>query len=158
MKQARDADAAVGQLPASWPRGREAERQVWGEVLAALEAQHRTMTAFMERYQGIALNNTLEVCTAAFDASGLITRSFHAAVGSVQVVNLSLTALHNITVVSGGPTGQVPATGRGVAVVLPGTSLTVGLAATSFTLYGTAADLVTFQAFTTGANSPRGVL
>lgn len=155
MKQARDADAAVGQLPASWPRGREAERQVWGEMLANLQAMHRTMSAFMERYQGVALNNTLEVCTATFDAGGFITRAYHAVAGSVEVANLST---HQITVVSGGPSSQAPLTGRGVAIVQAGVKSIIGIGATSFTLYGTAADTVTFQVFTTGANGSGSLL
>ena len=155
MKQARDADAALGNLPASWPRGQKAERQFWGEALANLEAMHRTLTSFMERFQGVALNNTLEVCTATFDSGAFITRSYHAAAGSVEVANLST---HPVTVSSGGPAGAAPAGGRGVAIVQAGVKSTIALASTSFTLYGTAGDQVTFQVFTTGANGSGALL
>lgn len=154
MKQARDADAELGDLPASWPRGKAAEKQVWGQLLANMFAMHRTLTSFMERFQGVALNNTLEVCTEVFGTEP-ITRSYHAAAGCVEVANLST---HDVTVSSGGPNTQAPATGRGVSVVQAGVKSVVALGATSFTLYGTQGDRVTFQVFTTGAQGASALM
>jgi hypothetical protein len=135
----------------SRPTGREARRVLDAELLAELRHFAQTSTEFMQRLAGQSVNNVLDVFTATFaaDASGLvfITRDYNVAAGCIQVSNLAA-AGHFITVVAGSPGQSAPPGGTGVYLVDGGTTRTIALASRVVTLWGTAADKVSFQVFT----------
>ncbi len=116
------------------------------ELMAAAAAQLRTSTEYVAGLAGQVINNVLDVFTATFDSTGMITRSYAVAAGSVKVRNLS--GANAVTFAAGGPQATVPTTGVGVAVVPLGVSDTVPLAGHEFTLYGTSGQSVSVQVFT----------
>lgn len=126
-----------------------AEKVLTAELVAELRHVAQSTTAFAERLAGQAVNNTLDVFTAAFDSAATpITRSYSVAAGCVVVNN---TSTHPITVSSAGPgpSGSVaPTTGVGIYVVAAGTERTVALASRNVTFYGTASDSFSAQVFT----------
>lgn len=129
-------------------RGRDAERILAGELLEAFRAHAQTSTEFMERLAGRLVNHVLLVETAVFDATATpIYRSFKAAAGAIEVSNRGA---NDITVSAAGPSSSAPPSGVGVYVVAAGTTRVVALASRQVTLYGTAADKLSFQVFTAG--------
>lgn len=137
----------VGGLPKGEARGKTAERILFAEMLSRLETMQASMTGFMERYQGRLLNGVLAVETAIFDASGMISRNYHAPAGCIQVRN---PGTHTVTVSSAGPTGSAPPVGPGVWIMPAASRDVVSLGSTTFTLYGTVGDTVSFQVFSIG--------
>jgi len=126
--------------------GRRAEAALAEQMLAELQHLRQTTTEMAAHLRSQAVNGVLEVATLAFDAQGVITRSYQVACGSLVVINSSAAS---VTVQSGGPTGSgAPATGRGVVIVPASSFLSVPIAAHSFTLWGTATNVISFQAFT----------
>jgi hypothetical protein len=130
------------------PTGREAQRLLTAELLSAFRAQAQTTTEFMERFAGQTINHVLEVYSGAFDTTGVFTRDYNVAAGSIEVTNLGVAA-NLITVSSSGPGSGTP-TGTGTYLIAGGTTKTVALASRAFTLYGTAADRFCVQVFTSG--------
>lgn len=126
--------------------GREANRVLQAELLAELRHNAQSQTEFMERLGGQIINNTLEVFSGQFDATGVFSRNWKVAAGSVVVNNLGV-AGHRITVSTTAP-GSVAPTGTGTFLIDGGTSRTVPLASHNLTLYGTAGDFFSYAAFT----------
>lgn len=139
----------AGGLPATAPRGREAERILAAELLAEFRHLSQTMTNFTERFAGRIVNHTLLVETVTFDSAATpVTRAWHVAAGCIEVSN---PGDNTVTVSSAGPSSAAPTAGVGVYVVPAGTTRVVALASTQVTLYGTAADTVSVQVFTAPA-------
>lgn len=129
---------------------RDADRLLTAQILDELRHYMQTMTAAAARLEGRIVNDVLtcELCT--FDAAATpIFRNFHAAIGAVQVRNLS--GANTLVVTSQGPQGGAPSGGVGVWKVPPSTKEMINLASRQMTIYGTAGDQVEFQAFTKGA-------
>jgi hypothetical protein len=143
----------TGGLPDRLPRGKTAERILFAELLSRLETMQASQTAFQERWQGRLTNNSQLVETATFDSTGYLVRSFGAPVGSVYVDNQSG---HDITVVTGTRGGTVPTGGVGVFLVKNGKDRSVAIGTTSFTLFGTPNDTVSFQVWTLGVQPGAG--
>jgi hypothetical protein len=131
---------------------RDVERTVAGEQLAELRALRNTMTEAVARLSGQVINGVLQVETVIFPADGSgVERSWHAPIGSVQVVNPIITAGHIVTVVSGNAAGFAPTAGRGVFLVRPNSSEVVSIGGHVVTFYGTPGEAFSYQAFTIGA-------
>lgn len=88
-------DTDLGELPAKGLRGKAAEQAYYAEIISELKTSNASMTSFMERFQGRLLNHVLEVATAVFDASGMVTRSYQSPIGSLEVENLGSTSSAN---------------------------------------------------------------
>lgn len=120
--------------------------EVLAQVLEEMRYLRGTSTELMSHLRSQSTNGVLEVCTCAIGADGIVTRQYNTAVGSIVVANH---AANEITVCSGGPTGSAaPTVGRGVQVVPVSSWLAIPIAAHSFTIYGTAADVIGLQVFT----------
>jgi hypothetical protein len=142
-------------LPPDAPRGKDAERILWGELLAEFRQHMQTSTAAIARLGGRLINDVLEVRSGTFPAAGYIdTGAYHVAAGCVVVDNYSQ---HDVVVVAGGAAGSAPSPTVGVTRVKSGCQRIVNLAARSYTFYGTAGDEISWQAFTSSA-IPSGAL
>lgn len=145
-------------LPADAPRGRDAERLLWAQLLAEFRDYSQRNTEFIGRLVGNLVNNTLEVGSGVFDSSGLITRTFHAPIGHVVLDNQSQ---HVVQVKTGQNTGLSPtvAAGNNIGVypVPPGAIRPVAIDDHSVTFYGTPGDLIAWQVFTTPARPAAGI-
>lgn len=120
--------------------------EVTAQVLEELRYLRGTSTELMAHLRSQAVNGVLEVATLALDANGVLSREYGTAVGSIIVAN---TAPRSVTVASGGDAGgAVGTTGRGLMVVPASSWLAIPIAAHSFTVYGTAADVIGLQVFT----------
>lgn len=128
--------------------GSAAEKALSSELLAELRHNAQTTTEFMERLGGQIVNNVLEVWSGVFPADGVLTREYNVAAGSITVNHLG-NAANIVTVSSAGPGSSAP-TGTGTYVLAGGTERTVPLASRQVTLYGTAADRVSFAVYTAG--------
>jgi len=142
-------------LPAGSPRGRDAERLLFAQLLAEFRDYTQRNTEFIGRLVGNIVNDTLEVASGTFDASGVIVRAFHAPIGHVALDNQSQ---HTVTVRSGaGSIGSAPAGGTGVYPVPAGAIRQVGIGDHAVTFYGTAGDTIAWHAFTTPARPGNGI-
>jgi hypothetical protein len=124
------------------------ERRLTAELLEQIRHDFQTQTQFAAQLAGQAINDTLEVFTGVFDATGQFTREYGVAAGSIEVSNWGVAA-NFITVTSGAAAGSAPV-GTGSYVVAGGQSRTIALASRVFTLYGTAGDKFSVQVFTAG--------
>jgi hypothetical protein len=138
----------VDGLPAGSPRGKEAQSLLAGEMLSAWRDMQVTMTEFIERLGGRAVNHILKAATTPFDANGTVVLSFGSPAGAITV----RAGAHAVTIASGSNSGggNVPTQGVGVWVVPPNSRDTVPIAARELVLYGTVAELVSYVAYTTG--------
>lgn len=138
----------VDGLPQGSPRGKEAQALLAGEMLAAWRDMQATMTEFIERLGGRAVNHILAARTQVFDATGVIVLSFGSPAGSITL----RAGAHAVTIASGSNSGggNVPTAGTGIWVVPINTRDTVPIAARELVLYGTTGDPVSFVVFTTG--------
>lgn len=139
--------APTDDLPPGAPRGKEAERLLAAELLQELRAIRAHLTQTNESKVGGIVNHVLEVRTRVFPTEGFLRYSFKIPCGCIEVNNLGT---GNVTVETGGGSSYVPVTGTGVYVVPAGTIQPVNVAATQVTLWGTAGEYVSIQAFTTG--------
>jgi len=130
---------------------RSEEKELLAQLLSSLQHFETTTTEFASRYFGNAINKVLSVETVQFDTRGFFTRTYSATAGCVEVRNLDGT--NSITVAVGGATGTAPTTGVGVYVIPPNTKQIVNIASSTFTLYGTASEFVSFQVFADGGRS-----
>lgn len=138
-------------LPAGAPRGREAERLLYAQLLAEFRDYMLRSTEAIGRLVGNIVNDTLEVGSAIFDSNALIVRSFHAPIGHVVVDNQSATNV--VWVRSGaGSIGGTPGAGPGLYPVPAGQIRRVAIADHNVTFYGTATDRIAWHAFTTPAS------
>jgi len=134
---------------------RTAEKEVLESLLSEIQHFRTTTTEFASRYFGQALNNVLAVETVIFDATGYVTRSYPAAVGAVEVRNHSTG--NTVTLAAGGSTGSAPLSGVGVYLIPKAPALQmVNIGTTTFTIYGTAGEKVSFTAFVDGGRSSGG--
>lgn len=132
-------------LPPGAPRGRDAERILAGELLSEFRAMKQTMTEFAERLAGRLVNHVLLVKTVTFDAAGNpIPLSWGSAAGSIEIQ----TGANPVWVQSGTAGSSAPTGGVGVYKVPGNTKTTVAVAAYEVTLWGTAADTISVQVFT----------
>jgi hypothetical protein len=130
---------------------REAERLLTAELVDELRHFMQTMTEGAARLAGRIVNDVLQCELVVFDAAATpVFRTFHVAIGAVEVRNLS--AANTITVTSQGPAGAAPTSGVGIWKVPPSTKETINLASRQVTIYGAAGDQVEFQAFTKAAS------
>ena len=128
-------------------RGRSAERILAAELLDAFRNAAQTMTEFAERLQGRLVNHVLEVGTWVFDANATpVFRQWHAAAGCVEISNFSAAGV--LTVVAAGPGAGAPTSGIGVYRIPAGVTRVVAVASRQVTVYGTAGDAFSRQAFT----------
>lgn len=94
-----------------------------------------------------SINGVIEVWAGQIPASGLLTRTYEVALGSLVIYSLS--AATTFTAQSGqlaGDTG-VQAGGVGMQYILPGTRLIMPVGDHSFAIAGPAGDRLCFQAF-----------
>lgn len=126
-------------------RTREA---VFEALLTHLQHQAVTQTEIVAYLTSGMVNNVLLVELITFDATGAATREFGTAIGSVSVANHSDTG--SVIVQAGGSAGLPPGGGVAIAKVRKATFAVLNLTGHVVTLYGTAGDTATLQAFTKG--------
>lgn len=130
-------------------RTREARRAVETEILEELRYVRAHLTEAAERTGTGVVNHVLQVGTGIFDADGRVTLDFGVPIGSIEVNAID----GDVTVAAGGPISgtTAPASGTGVYIVEENTMRRVNIGARQVTLYGTATERVSYQAFTTGS-------
>lgn len=139
---------------------RDFERILAGALLEEMRDANRTTTARAAKLQSQVVNGVLEVATAVLSANdgtgvaGTISRTYHATVGSIVVIN-NTTA--DLTVASSSPSAIAPTAGDGVFIVPAGAGQAiVPIGSRQFTLYGLLGKSVSFVAWT--GLQPYGVL
>ncbi len=135
------------------PRGRRALEVLATEQLAELRAIRATTTEQAARASGRLINNTVVVATAIFPtttdgSTPSIMFDHRVAIGAVKITNLS--AANRVTFAPSQPTAYAPGAGVGIGLVLPNSRDTISCDTHVFTLYGTAGDTVTVQAYARG--------
>lgn len=126
-------------------RGHERKTEVV-EILAQIREHLETSTAHMARVAGGIYNGVLDVFTMPIDSSGVITRNWHVACGSVVIFNETTAP---ITVTPDGANASAPAQGVGVTIIAAKTWKAIPLASHLLTIYGTPdTGKVNVQAFT----------
>jgi hypothetical protein len=128
-------------------RGRNAERNLTALMLAEIREQNALLTEFTARLGSQIVNNVLEVATRTFPNDAYLGMQFSVAAGVIEVSNDSE---HDITVSSAAPQSSAPTNGIGVYIVPAGERRVVNVASHNITLYGTAADTVSYQVLTRG--------
>jgi hypothetical protein len=133
-------------------RPKDYERILAGALLEELRDQNRTTTARAAKVQSQVVNGVLEVATAVLSAndgtgvSGTISRTYHATIGSLVVIN-NTTA--DLIVSSASPSAIAPTAGDGVFIVPAGVpQAIVPIGSRQFTLYGLLGKSVSFVAWT----------
>jgi hypothetical protein len=138
---------APGQRPRALTRRTNAMEDVAGRlerVMDLLEATSSSLSAILSRQGGQLVNNVLFAGTLPFDTNGVLSREHRVMCGSLLVINPNANA---VTVHAAPPSSSAPPQGIGVHTV-PGLSfLPVAIASHSWTIYGTAAQLVDVTAF-----------
>lgn len=136
-------------LPPDAPRGKAAQAILSGELLAQFQHFVQTQTQATARLAGRIVNDVLEVGSAKLDGNGTLTLQFHVAVGAIFIDN---TAGHDVIVVAGGlnTSATAPPPGVGVYRVRTLTARPVNIAGRQVTIYGTAGDEISYQAYTAG--------
>lgn len=127
--------------------GKDAERNLTALMLAELREQSALLTEFTARLGSQIVNNVLEVATRTFGDDAYIGMEFAVAAGAIEVSNDSE---HDITVSSASPQSSAPTNGIGVYIVPAASRRVVNVASRTITLYGTAADKVSYQVLTRG--------
>jgi hypothetical protein len=114
----------------------------------------------MSRLAGRMTNNVLDVQTRLFPAvaepngEAFVTLEYNVAAGAIFVDNLGT---HEICVDAGPYRGLRPTQGVGVSIVPAGAYRRINVASRVITLYGTAADRVSFQVLATGGFGEGGL-
>jgi hypothetical protein len=128
----------------------DAQRTLAAEQLQELRGLAQTMTELAARWSGQAINNVLEVGSNVIPSTGTpgVEISWGAAAGSIEVDNQGT---HPMTVQAAPIGASAPASGIGVYPVPANSRRTINLASHVVTVYGTAADVFAYQAFTCGA-------
>lgn len=138
---------APGQRPRALTRRTNAMEDVaarFERVIDLLEATSSSLSAILSRQGGQLVNNVLFAGTLPFDTNGIITREHRVMCGSLLVVNPTAAA---VTVHSAPASSSAPPQGIGVHTVPAGSFLPVAIASHSWTIYGTAGQLVDVTAF-----------
>lgn len=128
---------------------RKTEATLMRELLEQLLHEQMTTTRAMARLAGGIVNDVLAVETIVIPADGYVHRQYRVAVGLLEVRNLP--SQDTITVVSAGPSSAAPTGGIGVYKLPADAFDAVHLASRQFTIYGTADDVVSFQALSAGS-------
>jgi hypothetical protein len=143
-------------LPEQAPTGRDARNLLAAQQLEELRVLSQTAGAVAERLQGRLVDHVIAVGTNYFDPSNIgvnyVHQQFKVAVGAVKVRNLSMAS--PITVAQGGPSSQPPTSGRGIWIIPANTIDVVNVMSTDFTIWGTAGDRCSWQAWSV-ASEPR---
>lgn len=151
----RPDDGKEPRTPSARLSGRAAQQAILAQILDELVHIRETTTAQAARLGGQVVNSVLEVATKVFPTDGHITLDFPVAAGSIEVTNNGAAA-NIVTVTSQGWRGDAPAEGIGVYRIPGGQARTVNVASRHITLYGTAADSVSYQVFAAGATPVAG--
>jgi hypothetical protein len=123
----------------------QAERILAGQLLQEQRILNQTTTERAARLQSQVVNGVLEAGTWVLDASGQLTKHYHATIGSVVVTNVTGAQIV-VTAGSAGP--SAPASGDGVHLVPAGVIMTLPIAARDLTIYGTVGGLISLQCWT----------
>lgn len=117
------------------------------QLLSELQHLNSTQTEMMARLAGgLILNNVLGVETVTIPSSGFVQRDYPVAVGAVEI----RTAAHSVTFAAGGGASSPPQVGTGVYPVPANTVQVINLGSTTFTVYGSPGDVLSWQVFTKG--------
>jgi hypothetical protein len=138
-------------LPTPAPRtltDRQQQALMTAELIDAIRSIQQTQTEIAGRLERRgAINGVMESWAGTFPTSGIITRTYEVAVGSVRVENLSAAGV--VTIVAGvaaGDTGP-QAAGVGVSYVRANSAGNAPIADHSITFVGTAGDRISFEVF-----------
>lgn len=95
-----------------------------------------------------SVNGVLESWAGVFPASGVITRTYEVAAGSISIENMA--AAHTLTLTTGVAAGDTGAntSGVGVSYVRANARGISPIGDHSFTITGTAGDAISFEVFT----------
>lgn len=154
-------DGGLGKVPASpidttrtvpEPRkltAQQAQTLMMAELHSAVRSLVESSTELAGRLgRRGSVNAVLESWAGVFPVSGVITRTYEVAAGSISIENLSAThSLILTTGVAAGDTGANTA-GVGVSYIRANALGRSPLADHSFTITGTAGDLISFEVFT----------
>lgn len=126
----------------------QAQTLMMAELNAAVRSLVESSTELAGRLgRRGAVNSILESYAGVIPASGVITRTYEVAAGSISVENLSAQKVIITTGVAAGDTGANTA-GVGVSYIRPNALGRAPLADHSFTLTGNPGDSVSFEVFT----------
>lgn len=137
------------ETPAGQLSRRDAERLLFQQMLQELRHIRDATTEAAARLTQRITNNVLDVQTKVFGTAGVIRLGYGAAAGSIEVSNWSVAAVVTVYL-AGGVDDVAPAVGVGVYRVPAGQTRTITCDTHAITLYGTAADAVTWQVWTKG--------
>jgi hypothetical protein len=121
--------------------------------LAELSQRIMSLTETTERLASGITNHVLFAGTVTIEASGWFGFTWQATCGAIEVTNPGSNIVKVVSTMPGNDTFQGP----GVHYVQPGTFRILNIGSRYLTLYGTAADLIGVQAFTTGGIAGQGL-
>lgn len=128
---------------------RQAEQLMQAELVAAIRSLVESSTEIVARLgRRGATNGVLESWAGVIPAGGVLQRTYEVAIGSVSVENCS--AANLMTVASGVPAGDTggQSAGTGVSKVRANSRGIAPIGDHSFSITGTAGDVVSFEVFT----------
>lgn len=126
----------------------QAQTLMLAEMLAATRSLVESSTELAGRLgRRGSINGVLESWAGVIPASGVITRTYEVAAGSISVENLSAQKVTITTGVAAGDTGA-NTVGVGVSYVRPNAFGRSPLADHSFTITGNPGDSISFEVFT----------
>lgn len=126
----------------------QAQALMTAELLSAARSLVESSTELAGRLgRRGSVNGVLESWAGVIPASGVLTRTYEVAVGSISIENLSAQKLIITTGVAAGDTGA-NTTGVGVSYIQPNTHGRSPVADHSFTITGNAGDSISFEVFT----------
>jgi len=126
----------------------QAQTLMMAELNAAVRSLVESSTELAGRLgRRGAVNSILESWAGLFPASGVITRTYEVAAGSMTIENMGTHVVTVTTGVAAGDTGANTA-GVGVSYVRASAAGKAPLADHSFTITGTAGDAISFEVFT----------
>jgi hypothetical protein len=127
--------------------GSKVRDELTAQLLSELQHLNATQTEMMARLAGgLILNNVLGVETVLIPASGFVQRDYPLAVGAVEI----RTPARPVIFAAGGGASSPPQVGTGVYPVPANTVQVINLGSTTFTVYGTPGDTLSWQVFTKG--------
>jgi hypothetical protein len=134
-------------------RPRHAEKILAGELLHELRTSHQLQTEHWAKATSQIVNGCLEAGSQKLDASGSYALTFKTVIGSFVITNLTGAA---IVVSAGRPGPSAPTIGNGVHNIPANFQTTVPIGDQSLTVWGPAAGLISYQAWT--GLQPYGVI
>jgi hypothetical protein len=127
----------------------QAQQLMQAELIAAVRSLTEASTELAGRLgRRGSVNGVLESWAGTIPASGIITRTYEVAAGSMSLENLS--AANIVTISSGVSSTDTggPTAGTGVSYARPNSRCLAPLADHSITITGTPGDKVSFEVFT----------